>query len=64
MKGQDDKIRWLGNQLSCWISENIIDENTADKIRRLYPQNKTSRPWAMIVFSGIGACVIGLGVIL
>ena len=64
MKGQDDKIRWLGNQLSRWVSENIIDETTADKIRRLYPPSKTSRPWAMIVFSGIGACVIGLGVIL
>ena len=65
MRGQDDKIRWLGNQLSHWISEKIIDETTADKIRQLYPQDKTSlSSWAMIVFSGIGACVVGLGVIL
>ncbi len=64
MSGQDDKIRWLGNQLSRWISENIIDENTAERIRQLYPQIQSSRSWAMIVFSGIGACVIGLGVIL
>ncbi|MHC4194768.1 MAG: DUF2157 domain-containing protein [Planctomycetota bacterium] len=64
MSGQDDKIQWLGNQLSRWTNENLIDENTADKIRQLYPQSRTSRPWAMIVFSGIGACVIGLGIIL
>ena len=64
MSGRDDKIRWLGDQLSRWTGENLIDEKTADKIRQLYPQNKTSRPWATIVFSGIGACVIGLGIIL
>lgn len=64
MRGLDGKIRWLGVQLSRWTSENIIDENTADKIRQLYPQTKTSRQWAMIIFSGTGACVIGLGVVL
>jgi len=64
MRGQNDKIRWLGNQLTRWIVEDIIDENTASKIRHLYPPAKSPRPWAMTVFSGIGACVIGLGVIL
>ncbi len=64
MQGQNEKIRWLNEQLDRWISENIIDKAAADKITQLYPPGKVSRPWAVIVFSGIGACVIGLGIIL
>jgi len=66
MAGQDDKISWLHSQLEKWVREGIIDTACAESIGRLYPQPqaKTSRPWALIVFSGIGAVIIGLGVIL
>ena len=66
MAGQDDKIRWLHSQLQRWVREGIIDTADAESIGRLYPQPqaKTSRPWALIVFSGIGAVIVGLGVIL
>jgi hypothetical protein len=48
------------------VREGIIDTAGAESIGRLYPQPqiKTSRPWALIVFSGIGAVIVGLGVIL
>ncbi len=66
MSGQDDKIQWLHSQLERWVREGIINTAVAGSIGRLYPQPraKTSRPWALIVFSGIGAVIVGLGVIL
>jgi uncharacterized membrane protein len=66
MSGQDDKISWLHSQLERWVREGIIDTAGAESIVRLYPQPqiKTSRPWALIVFSGIGAVIVGLGIIL
>lgn len=66
MSSQDDKIRWLQGQLQSWVRAGVIDTACAESIGRLYPdpQSKTSRPWAMLVFSGIGSVVIGLGIIL
>ena len=66
MSGQDDKISWLSSQLQRWVNEGIINTTTAESISKLYPQPqaKILRPWALIVFSGIGAVIVGLGVIL
>jgi uncharacterized membrane protein len=66
MLSQDDKISWLFSEIQRWVREGIIDSTAAESIGRLYPQpqSKTSRPWALIVFSGIGAVIIGLGIIL
>jgi uncharacterized membrane protein len=66
MSSQDDKISWLFSEIQRWVREGIIDSTAAESIGRLYPQpqSKTSRPWALIVFSGIGAVIIGLGIIL
>lgn len=64
MRGQNEKNIWLNKQVDSWVSENIIDKAAADKICQLYPPCNESSQWAMIAFSGIGACVIGLGVIL
>jgi uncharacterized membrane protein len=66
MLGQDDKISWLHSQLERWLHQGIIDTSHFESISKLYPQpqTKTSRPWALIVFSGIGAVIVGLGVIL
>lgn len=57
-------VRWLHEQLPAWVTQGAISPAQADAIRRLYPEPKATLPWAMLIFSGIGAVVIGLGVIL
>ena len=64
MDNLNGKIAWLGKQIDIWVAEGIVDQQIADLIRQRYPAGKSSRSIAMIVFSAIGACVIGLGVIL
>lgn len=57
-------VRWLHEQLPAWVTQGAISPAQADAIRRLYPEPKAALPWAVLIFSGIGAVVIGLGVIL
>jgi uncharacterized membrane protein len=46
------------------VSGGIIDNGRAEAIRGLYPVEQAARPWALIAFSGIGAVIIGLGIVL
>jgi uncharacterized membrane protein len=64
MPQNDQNIKWLEGELNRWVSEGIIDGGRAEAIRRLYPERPASRPWAILVFSGLGAGIIGLGIIL
>ncbi|MCE5341389.1 MAG: DUF2157 domain-containing protein [Planctomycetaceae bacterium] len=66
MAGQDDKIKWLYTEMEKWAREGVIGVAQMQSIKNLYPQPqiKKSVPWALLVFSGIGAVIIGLGVIL
>ena len=64
MASVSNHIQWLEEQLKRWVNSGIIQDNHAQSIRSLYPASQTTRPWALIVFSGIGAVIIGLGVIL
>jgi uncharacterized membrane protein len=57
-------VRWLYAQLPDWVAQGAILPAQADAIRRFYPEPKAGLPWGMLIFSGIGAVVIGLGVIL
>lgn len=57
-------LRWLREQLPGWVAQGVVTPAQADVIRKLYPEAKATLPWGMILFSGIGAVVIGLGVIL
>jgi uncharacterized membrane protein len=57
-------IQWLEGELKRWVSGGIIDNGRAGAIRGLYPVGQAARPWALIVFSGIGAVIVGLGIIL
>jgi uncharacterized membrane protein len=57
-------IQWLDGELNRWAGQGIISNIQAEAIRRLYPPSPAARPWALIVFSGFGAGIIGLGVIL
>ena len=65
MAGQDDKISWLHCEVERWAREGVIDTSQLQSIKSLYPQQiKKSQPWALVIFSGIGAVIIGLGIIL
>jgi uncharacterized membrane protein len=57
-------IQWLEGELKRWVSGGIIDDGRAAAILRLYPVEQAARPWALIVFSGIGAVIVGLGIVL
>lgn len=57
-------VRWLHDQLPAWVTQGVVSRAQADAIRALYPEPKAALPWGMIIFSGIGAVVIGLGIIL
>ena len=54
--------RWLLTEIDHWVSENIIDGTIADQLRSRYAV--TDRGWGKIIFSAIGATLVGLGVIL
>jgi len=57
-------IQWLMEQIEVWVARGLISREQADGIRRLYPEPKAGLPWGAIIFSGIGAVILGLGVIL
>jgi uncharacterized membrane protein len=57
-------VRWLHDQLPGWENQGVISAAQAETIRRLYPEPKAALPWGMLIFSGIGSVVIGLGIIL
>jgi len=59
-----NQIRWLYDQLGRWTAQGLISDDQAARIRDLYPAPQAALPWGLIVFSGIGAIVAGLGVIL
>lgn len=56
-------IKWLENELKRWVESGIIDQCRADTIRGLYPEQQL-HPWSIILFSGIGAVIAGLGIVL
>ncbi|MFA6187247.1 MAG: DUF2157 domain-containing protein [Phycisphaerae bacterium] len=64
MACQNEKIQWLHSQIQDWVRLGIIDAACGESIGNLYPPQKPSRSWAMLIFSGLGAVIIGLGVIL
>ncbi len=55
---------WLYEETRKWTQSGIIDNSQAEAIKGLYPLVKAERPWGLLVFSGIGAVIIGLGIIL
>lgn len=55
---------WLHEETKRWTQNGIINSSQAEAIKGLYPLQKADRPWGLLVFSGIGAVIIGLGIIL
>jgi len=57
-------IRGLLKELEAWIAEGLVTRDQADRIRARYERQPEGPGWGMLVFSGLGAVIIGLGVIL
>ena len=58
------QIRWLLSEVERWTAEGIVTPEQAARLRARYPTEAPGVSWGLIVFCGIGAAVIGLGVIL
>jgi uncharacterized membrane protein len=58
------QARWLGTESERWVRERIVSAEQAAQIRALYPEAKAGAPWGLILFCGLGAAIVGLGVIL
>ena len=56
--------RWLLGEIDAWLAEGLIDEQHAVALRKRYASQAQSLPWARIIFSSIGAVLLGLGLIL
>ena len=54
--------RWLLTEIDQWLGENLVDPALATTLRERYAV--VDRGWGRIIFSAIGATLIGLGVIL
>ncbi len=57
-------IRWLHTEIDRWIADGLLTQEQAAAIRGRYPSSAPEIPWGKIIFSGIGAILLGLGVIL
>jgi uncharacterized membrane protein len=55
--------RWLKHEVVQWRAEGLVDDATAQRILARYPEGP-ERGWGRIIFSAIGAVLVGLGVIL
>ncbi|HXV07372.1 MAG TPA: DUF2157 domain-containing protein, partial [Burkholderiales bacterium] len=56
-------LEWLKQELAQWRAEGLVDEPLAQRILARYPA-AAERNWSRIIFSAIGAVLVGLGVIL
>lgn len=57
-------LRWLYGEVARWVADGLISREQADALLARYPPLQPARPWATIIFSGLGAVIVGLGVIL
>ena len=59
------QTRWLFSEIERWTAEKIISAEQGARLRAFYPEGAARTvSWGLIVFSGLGAVVVGLGVIL
>jgi uncharacterized membrane protein len=64
MSPGEKTTNWLYEETRRWTQNGIINNSQAEAIKGLYPLQRADRPWGLLVFSGIGSVIIGLGVIL
>jgi uncharacterized membrane protein len=56
--------KWLHREIEAWRSEGLIAPPQAEALMERYPVSGAERAWSRMIFSAIGAILIGLGVIL
>jgi len=56
--------RWLAGEIDQWSRDGIITAEQGARIRARYPEAVPAVSWGLVVFSGFGAVIVGLGVIL
>lgn len=54
---------WLEQETPHWVRDGLLSPEQAGRIRARYPA-RAALPWGLIVFSGLGAVIVGLGVAL
>jgi uncharacterized membrane protein len=57
------QLEWLKQELAQWRAEGLVDAALAQRILARYPP-AAERNWGRVIFSAIGAVLVGLGVIL
>ncbi len=55
---------WMRGEIKDWEQEGLISGSQAEQLAVRYPLAGASLPWGAIVFSSLGAVIVGLGVIL
>ena len=56
-------LEWLKQEVAAWRADGLVDDALAARILARYPA-APERNWGRIIFSAIGAVLVGLGVIL
>ncbi len=56
-------LRWLKQEVAHWSADGLIDKTLAQRILARYP-DAADRGWGRLIFSAIGAMLVGFGVIL
>lgn len=57
-------LQWLDRELPAWVSAGLVTGEQAERIRGRYAAARPGLPWAILIFSGLGAVIVGLGIIL
>ncbi len=59
-----DTVTWLRRELESWVADGTIDRATAERIGARYATPTPSLPWSVLLFAGLGAAILGCGIIL
>ena len=59
-----NRVKWLLSEIDKWMSEGVITAPQAERIKGRYTDSDQGIAWSKIIFSSVGAILIGLGVIL
>jgi uncharacterized membrane protein len=56
--------KWLRGEIEAWRSEGLIEPPQAEALQARYPASGPERAWSRVIFSVIGAILVGFGVVL
>ena len=61
---KNEMYEWVRGEIRAWQSDGVISREQAETLQARYPAEQNGRSWGMIIFSCLGAVIVGLGVIL